>query len=365
MSAPLVDGPKDARRLRRAPLYLLIFLAFFAGIAVLVRRMIPMPAHYDLQDKLRYFEEHKDEFDLVFVGSSATFRNYVPTVVDQGLRAEGLEVTSFNFGVVGFRSFETDYLVRWILDLEPERLKWLVLEPPPFEPPFDYTTFQKEKTELAVHSHTPEETALILRSVWLAADVDDEGREREPRWDAALRHLKLCGMNIGNIGRGPSALTQTLARDPDWVAPEWLAVDRGFEAVEDRPGFREPTPRPFADEAAYRATALEFDAKNRAGADLSTYNYAALRRQVEVIRDAGVEPIYCVSPMLHALPRILALDEEGELPNLLAFHLPKSFANLFAPEKRIDLTHLRREGAHEFSRFLAPRLAEVMKRTAP
>ena len=67
--------------------------------------------------------------------------------------------------------------------------------------------------------------------------------------------------------------------------------------------------------------------------------HEAIRALERAYRDAGVEPIYAVSPMVHALPRILALDEEGELPNLLAFHLPKSFALLFAPEKRIDLTH--------------------------
>jgi hypothetical protein len=80
-----------------------------------------MPSHFDLDEKLRYFTEHKDEFDLLFVGSSATFRNYVPRVVDAELAAEGLEITSFNFGVVGFRSFETDFMVKWILAQHPAR----------------------------------------------------------------------------------------------------------------------------------------------------------------------------------------------------------------------------------------------------
>ncbi|MEM7306302.1 MAG: hypothetical protein AAF682_06515 [Planctomycetota bacterium] len=355
------EGSLDPRRLRRAPLYLAIFAACFAATAVAVRAWIPMPPHYDLQDKLRYFAEHKDEFDLVFVGSSATFRNFVPEVVDEGLAAEGLEVRSFNFGVVGFRSFETDYMVRWILAQEPARLKWIVLEPPPFDPPFDYTGLQASKTELAVHSHTLEETELILRSVWLA--------DLEPRvkYDESIRHLKLLGMNLGNIGRGPAALQAHLDRDPDWVAPPWLADGRGFQAVEDRPGFKEPAPDkdPLRDRAAYRDRAVAMEAANRAGASLERYNFTALRRQIGAIRGAGVEPIYCLSPMVFAMPEALALDELGELPNFLPFHLPKTYANLFRPELRIDLTHYRREGASQFSRFLAPRLAEILKRTAP
>lgn len=355
------DEANDPRRLRKAPLYLLIFAAFFAVTARGIRGWIPMPPHYDLQDKLRYFEEHKDEFDVVFLGSSATFRNFVPTVIDEELAAAGHEVRSFNFGIVGFRSFETDFMLRWILDSEPARLKWIVLEPPPFDPPFDYTQIQASKTELAVHSHTFEQTLLMIRSVWLA-DLPTK-----TKYDETIRHLKLLGMNLGNIGRGPAAVTAHLERDPDWLAPDWLANDRGFQAVEDRPGFQEPTPDkdPMADRDAYRAQAIAMEAKNRGGASLERYNYTALRRQIAAMRDAGIEPIYCLSPMVFAMPEAMALDAEGELPNFLPFHLPKTYGNLFRPELRIDMTHLRREGAVEFSRVLAPKLAEIMERTAP
>jgi hypothetical protein len=358
MSSPEKPVPG---RLRRAPLLVAIFLLFCGGTARLVRAWIPMPSHYDLDEKLRYFTEHKDEFDLLFVGSSATFRNYVPEVVDAELAAEGLEVTSFNFGVVGFRSFETDFMVKWILAQKPARLRWMVIEPPTFEPPFEYEAIQGDKTELAVHSHTPEETYLILRSVWLS-EAPLGLRLRE-----TIRHLKLLGLNLGNIGRAPATVLQRLNYEPDWDPPAWLTEGRGFQSTEDRPGFAEPDPKndPLSDPEAYRRKLISLDRANRSPVPLDTYNLTALRRQVEVVRAAGVEPIYCSSPILFSAPEVLALDERGELPNLLAFHLPKAYPKLFAVEKRIDNAHLRGAGAVEFSRFLAPRLAEIMKAAGP
>jgi len=358
MSSPENPAPGP---LRRAPLCLGVFLAFFAATAALVRAAIPMPSHFDLDEKLRYFQQHKDEYDLLFVGSSATFRNYVPEVIDAGLAEQGLDVTSFNFGVVGFRSFETDFMVKWILEQEPKRLRWMVLEPPTFDPPFEYEAVQTDKTELAVHSHTPEETGLILRSVWLS------GAPQKKRWSETLRHLKLLGLNLGNIGRGPAALAQRLASGPTGDPPAWLAQERGFQAVEERPGFKEPTPEedPFRDRDAYREKLASFERTNRAPVSLDTYNFAALHRQIEAVRAAGVEPIYCLSPILFMAPEVLALGKQGELPHLMAFHLPKSYPDLFRVEQRVDPTHLRREGAVEFSRFLAPQLAEVLKAGAP
>lgn len=358
MSSPAKPEPG---LLRRAPLLVGVFLAFCGGTAALVRAWIPMPSHFDLDEKLRYFLAHKDEYDLLFVGSSATFRNYVPEAVDAGLAEQGLDVKSFNFGVVGFRSFETDYMVKWILEQRPKRLRWMVLEPPTFEPPFDYEAIQAEKTELAVHSHTLEQTGLILRSIWIC------DAPLGKKWNEAIRHLKLLGLNQGNIGRGPAALAQRLAPAAAGDPPAWLAQGRGFQAVEDRPGFEEPAPEedPFRDREAYRERMASVERANRQGAPLDTYNFAALHRQIEAVRSAGVEPIYCLSPILFVAPEVLALGKRGELPHLMAFHLPKSYPELFRVEKRIDPTHLRREGAVEFSRFLAPQLAEVLKAGAP
>ena len=345
--------------LRRAPLLLATFLVVLIGVTLVLRARIPMPAHYDLDDKLKYFLEHKDEFDLIFVGSSATFRNYVPAVVDAGLAEEGLEVKSFNFGIVGFRSFETDFFLKWILAQEPARLKWMVIEPPTFDPPFDYGAIQAAKSELEVHSHTPEETVLIVRSVWLA-DLTLEQKLLET-W----RHFKVGMMNALNIGRAPSVVAQLAAADDGWEPPAWLVEGAGFQAVEDRPNFVEPDPNPLGTRADYRAKAESVERKNRAEVDLARYNRLALERQVAVVRAHGVEPIYCISPMLFVMPEVLSLGRKGLLPNLMAFHLPLSFPALFVYEERIDATHYRRVGAERFSAFLAPRLAEILKATGP
>jgi hypothetical protein len=338
----------------------LVFGAFFAGAAALLRAGIPMPTHFDLDEKRRFFEAHKDEYDVVLVGSSATFRNYVPEVIDAELAAEGIEARTFNFGVVGFRSFETDFFIKWILAQRPARLRWMVIEPPSFEPPFQYEEIQQDKTELAVHSHTPEGTQLILRSIWLA-DVPWQKKVRE-----SVRHLKLCGQNLGNIGRGPAVVLQRLAEEPEGF-PAWLSEGRGFQAVEDRPGFQEPDPAkdPLRDREAYRERCIAVERQNRTPTSLERYNHVALERQIAAVRAAGVEPIYCMSPIVFLAPEVLSLGKADKLPNLLALHLPQTYRDLFRPEERIDATHYRRVGAEKFSRFFAAKLAEILRRKAP
>jgi hypothetical protein len=334
--------------LRRAPLYLLLFLTPFAALTAWTRGRIPMAEHYYLQDKARYFLEHKDEFDLVFLGSSATFRNYVPPVVDAGLAEEGLEVRSFNFGILGFRSFETDFLLRWVLDQEPKRLKWVVIEPPSFE------VHSRE-----VHIHTPLETALMMHSIWL------DQMETRKKVDGLWSHLKLGVMNVLNVGRGPEILKHWREHDEDWTPPEWLTRDSGFEAVDERPTFVRPEPNPLGTIPHYHDRARSVDRANRRSVPVRDYNYAALRSEVAVIREHGVVPIYCFSPILHAWPEANTLSESGELPNFLAFNLPVSYPDLFKYQERVDGTHYYRVGAERFSRFLGPHLAEVLKATAP
>jgi hypothetical protein len=156
---------------------------------------------------------------------------------------------------------------------------------------------------------------------------------------------------------------QRLNYDPDWVPPAWLAEAHGFQSTEDRPGFTEPDPKddPLRDHEAYSRKLLAVDRANRSRSALETYNLTALRRQVEVLRAAGVEPIYGVSPIVFVAPEVLALDQRASCPHLLPFHLPKSYPRLFAVEKRVDASHLRGAGAVEFSQVLAPRLAEILK----
>ena len=64
--------------MRRCAVHLLAALAAFGLTAGLLGRLAPYPPMGDLDDKLRFFEAHRDEYDVLFFGSSRVFRGVVP-----------------------------------------------------------------------------------------------------------------------------------------------------------------------------------------------------------------------------------------------------------------------------------------------
>src|SRR5438477_9230898 len=109
--------------------------------------------------KLKYFCEHKDEFDTVIVGTSQLYYAVSPKIFDATTRESGLPTRTFNFGIDAMHPPENFYVLDQILKTDPHRLKWVFLETASLE-----TKLHKVLgTERAVYWHDWARTALIVR----------------------------------------------------------------------------------------------------------------------------------------------------------------------------------------------------------
>src|SRR6476469_1089570 len=109
-------------------LYAAIGLAAFIATSALVHSLLPPMVPKGIAAKLKYFSEHKDEFDTVIVGTSQLYYSVSPKTFDATTQENGMPTRSFNFGIDGMHPPENFYVLDQILKTKPKNLKSVLLE---------------------------------------------------------------------------------------------------------------------------------------------------------------------------------------------------------------------------------------------
>ena len=78
--------------------------------------------------KLHWCEAHKDNFDIVFVGSSRVFHGLSPRIFDQVARANGQRWRSFNLGMDKMGMAQSMAIIRELVATGPRHLKYVFFE---------------------------------------------------------------------------------------------------------------------------------------------------------------------------------------------------------------------------------------------
>lgn len=357
----------------------------FGATAALIRPLVPWPEEYGLAAKLRWWNEHADEHDVVFVGSSRVFRAFDPRVFEAELAEHGTTLRAFNFGVGGVRPFEMDLILRAVLERRPKALRWVLYEGGPMDPRFEAT--DDVESSRSVFWHTQECTWDVLRSisVWPIAESDArQWHEENPRiapsleavgaleaaWraDLARRHVQVLAWNVTNYGQGRAILGEVLGEELTanrrrMLSPEELDAARGFVAFEDNADANDAERHRLLVEnpATFARRVEDVRAGNDAYPDVETLNLPALAAQQELVRAAGAEIVYVVLPDRVPRPDRRALQHAGKIERLLDFNLPDAWPQFFTVDSRYDAGHLSRAGATEFSKVLAREFVEFAK----
>ncbi len=353
--------PSDRRQSVRALLKLFLpALAAFVALAVTLALRAPWPEEYGYAAKLEFFEEHKDEFDVVYFGSSRVFRGIDPRIVDAELAAAGVPARSFNLAVGGMGAFETDYLLQRIAEMKPARLRWIIFEGLAFDPTFIRT--ENVHAARTVFWHTPAETKYALQAT---SRLDTSWFDK---LSLGVTHVQLLLWKYANYGSGQSFVAAITgeSRDPYGRAltPEQLADGRGYQALETMSDKDDALLRAnlLANRKAIEEQIAQMTKKRSERPDLSDYDLDALRAQYRAAESMGARLVYLLFAAVEAPPEILALHERGDIPLLFDFYDPERFPKMFDLELYFDAGHLNREGAVEFSKLLGATLAEQMKR---
>ncbi len=344
MTIPAATAPADLP-LSSPPSLLLralrntsLFLAACAAGCAIIGRVAPFQEVPGIYPKWTHFHAQRDEFDVLFLGSSRFFHQIIPAQFDAALGAAGMRVRSFNFGYDGMWPPESYYLLRQILALRPARLKWVVIDLMEINTELDD---RNNSTLRMAYWHDLRHTALAFRDI-LASRFP---WHRKAEFLSAHGHFGV--QQALNLGRGAEVLGRLLAPKPP----------RKKEYVwEGLAGF-EPGPESRWDEAKRGefVTAVERLRKNLPPCPVRPVFRRALSELIADVRRAGAEPIFVIAPTIN--------DRENfsEIPGgaaVFAFNSPREYPELFDPDRHYDAWHLNPKGAVDFTALLARKFIE-------
>jgi len=183
---------------------LLCFLATAAGL----RALLPWAAGSGLRARILTYLDHRDSFDAIYLGSSYIAHGIDPRVVDPIVSQElGRPFSSFNLAANALLGFESDHLIRTLLDDPPEKLRFVVIEAPNLSSELRFV--QRQVSDRTISWHTPRLTRLVL------VDLAASRRDTQARWTDALLHLRMFARYMTNAGFGPEIVGSLIGTASD------------------------------------------------------------------------------------------------------------------------------------------------------
>jgi len=327
-------------------------VAFFSAAAVL-HAWVPPPDHDDMDTRLAWFADHRDEFDLVFIGSSNFRPGIAPRRVDESLARLGHPIRSFNFGVQGMNAFEGRQLLERVLALHPERLRWVVIEFLHIRA--SEVIGRNPWTDRVVGWHDLRRTAEVIESLRRAR------LDASERFQQILLHLRHLAWNLSNIGQGPRTARALLGLDGDERAEAYQRISEnlGFRPLGIYRSAQGPEARRTLERDWARKMA-RFERTRHSNTPTSIFDPAPMRRQIAQLEARGIEPIYVISPVGRGTPLADRLIAQGIVPKPLIYNRPERYPALYDVENRFDVTHLNAQGARIWSPILAEGIARRM-----
>jgi hypothetical protein len=321
--------------------YCSIALVAFIATGALIHSFLPPMIPKGIAAKLKFFSEHKDEFDTVIVGTSRLYYSASPEIFDATTRENGLPTRTFNFGVDGMHPPENFYVLEQILRTKPRNLKWVLLELGDIQTKRDNIF----GTQREVYWHDWPRTRLTLKKA-----LDPRGNAnwliRLTRLWLARRdfisNLALFEKQFANVGRAADFLPS---------ADRERFADAASELGPKSDGYRIAGDAMSAERAAsfQQRLAQEMAAATQKYLDPATES--GYRRAAAQIRSAGAAPIFVVTPIIFQTAS--RFRQSPPPAPVIAFNDARKYPAFYDVKVRIDDGHLTRPAAEDLTRVLA------------
>lgn len=328
---------------------LCVFIALVALVATsaLFHVLFPPAIPAGVAAKLKFFSEHKDEFDTLFLGTSRFYYAISPEIFDRITRENGIPTRTFNFGIDGMHPPENFYVLEQILTTKPRNLKWVFVEVGDLQ-----LGLQKVLgTERVVYWHDWSRTRLTLRKalnprggarwyirvsrLWLA------------RRDLAM-HLTLFARQFANVGRADFLSSQNRDR----------LLEADTELGPRRDGYRLAGNAMSAQNATSFQKRLAQEVAEARPKPIDPYADAAYRNCARRIHQIGAAPFFVVTPVISQSRVNFRRLPPG---SLLSFNNSKAYPELYDTAVRIDDGHLTRQGSETFTDILAREFIRIVR----
>lgn len=356
-------------------LYSLMFLLALIVTTGLINLISPpfqsLQGTGDVGVKFQYFTEHKDDYDIIFLGPSTTYHGIIPKLFDELMTANGYQVKSFNLGIPGANVAEMDFYLQKVLALKPTKLKWIFLD-------CIFDVFNEEEEPAAIKNvywHTPEKTIENFRLIF------ESNRSLLVKIKAFYTNFISFLYHWFGIGDFSNFLQQRKEVLSNGISGEKLLQEAGYYAI-DWMDNGEKRKRLFLSNygEAYqqrlvKAKVVLFeqdDTYNAYKYPLTKYgikifkDFVAKVDELEKVTKIKVEPIFLIPPTLHpeiahSASAIIKAFELGYIPTLFDFNHPNTLPNLYEMSNRIDDLHLNHQGAEKLTHILAIKFSEYLK----
>ena len=332
-----------------------LFLVAFSVATATIREATPERL------KNEWFKKERDNFEIVFLGSSHVYRQLNPAILDSTLTARGHSLRSFNFGVPGMRFPEAVYMAHRTLDWAPKNLRFLVLELG------DWRTDIREenlRTERMVYWHSLPITLQLFSAIW------SEDLPLQERLLRSWTHLHHMALRLGNVDQGP-VLWEALVKGeresfylPNGTLRPGLGLDgKGYRPLDleaSTKTFRQRRQEFLNDLRGFRSARTELRSKKWEGEKDSNLAAAIDSLRARAAKQ-GVEVLCLVLPGYEKPEGWLQLHLDGHLPLFLAFNDPDAYSELYRAKHRWDLFHLNEAGANKLSSTFANEFADWLE----
>lgn len=196
----------------RSGLNVAVFCMVFSITAYRIHCWVPLPESYGLRAKLQHLKSARDQYNVLFFGSSLIERGIIPELFDREMALRGYEVCSFNLGSPGMISHETNAYLTEVLRMGLPKLKWVFVEVTARRVPNKENRF----TTRMIFWHTPEETWDLYRSI---SRMKMPVRDKLELYWTHLLHMLAKYTNLGEASRALHSLTSGDKRaKSEWVA---------------------------------------------------------------------------------------------------------------------------------------------------
>jgi len=340
---------------------LLLFLIPFLALNMILKSCDTYSGIDVLGDKFDYFSKHKDMYNAVFIGSSGVYRQLVPELFDETLHANGYSIKSFNFGVPGMHPPESYFVAKKIIDMNPEKLEWVILELGDFLP---YIEARNLHTRKSIYWHNVEYTLMVSGAILLTQS------STQVKSTHLYNNAMLFCKNLTNAGRGPSLLEWILRSYEDNERENNKSIgprSDGYMPLENEntPHFRNRRKNFIKKKDEYREKIALLLKGEEQKYDLipdrtNYFEVKALVDTIEYIKGKGAKPIFLLPQRIFNIKKLLQLHQKGIIPNLIHFQNPHEYPMFYDAEYRFDRYHLNRNAAQEFTKLVAERCVDIM-----
>jgi hypothetical protein len=331
-------GSSRGRGILNGGIAALAFVLACAGLNAL----LPFPEIDVVSSNLRFFQQHRDDFDTLFIGSSRIRHQISPAIFDRTMRAAGLPTRTFNFGINGMVAPEDGYVLERLLGAKPRHLRWVFIELDELE---TKRIPEAEATRRSLYWRDRKRTSLVIRAI-LEAGGNWEAR------DLLLFHGMRFLKNFTNIGRKIDF--------SEWMSRLWKE-----EAPSEKLGRNGDGYVPLSREMpAAEAVVYETEIKNavaKSGSRFVSASTEQFYQQVaEEVRKAGAIPVFLITPLAMQI-KLGFRPESGIAGNVMSFNDARAYPQLYRQEMRIDGSHLNGVAAEEFTRLVAENFSRLRR----